>query len=331
VIHVVLLSGGSGVRLWPLSTPARPKQFLKVLRDAEGRHISMAQRVFDQIRAVDADIDVTIATGADQADILARQLGSGFGLSVEPSRRDTAPAIMLAAAHLALEQGASADDPVVVMPIDTYADQAYYDRIPDVAAQVAAGVADLVLLGVAPTYPSEQYGYIIPAATEGDVWPVAEFREKPSEAEATAYIARGGLWNCGVFGFRLGWLRELTRGYLDATTYAEHVDRYGELPRNSFDYEVVERAERISVVPYRGMWKDLGTWEALAEELAETTAGLVRLDESTTSNVHVVNETDLPLVVAGISDVVVVATEDGILVAGKQSGARLKELVAGIG
>ena len=327
MIHVVLLSGGSGLRLWPLSNSARSKQFLKVLRDMDGRHVSMVQRVFGQIEDVDADIDVTIATSASQADALAMQVGGRYALSVEPERRDTAPAIMLACAHLDFVQGASAGDPVIVMPIDTFADQAYYDRIPVIAEAVDSGVSDLVLLGVKPTNPSEKYGYIIPVAAEGDIWPVETFREKPDKATAASYIARGGLWNCGVFGFRLGWLRDLTRGYVDAATFEECTSRYRELPKNSFDYEVVERAQSISVVPYSGMWKDLGTWNSLTEEMADETAGPVWVDSSSSKGVHAVNETGLPMVVAGLSDAVVVATPDGILVTSKDASAHIKSLV----
>lgn len=327
MIHVVLLSGGSGTRLWPLSNPARSKQFLKVLRDEEGNHVSMVQRVFGQIEAVEADLDVTIATSAAQAEALSMQVGGRYRLSVEPERRDTAPAIMLACAHLELVQGASPDDPVVVMPIDTFADQAYYDRIPHIAAGVAGGASDLVLLGVDPTHPSEKYGYVIPASTEGDAWPVETFREKPDAATAARYIERGGLWNCGVFGFRLGWLRDLTDTYLDSDDFEEFVVRYRELPKNSFDYEVVERAGSVSVVPYSGTWKDLGTWGALAEELADEASGPVWLDGRSTEGVHAINETGLPMVVAGISDAVVVATPDGILVSGKGASERVRGLV----
>jgi mannose-1-phosphate guanylyltransferase len=327
MIHVILLSGGSGTRLWPLSNSARSKQFLKVLRDAEGRHVSMVQRVFGQIDAVDADVDITIATSASQVDALAMQVGGRYALSVEPERRDTAPAIMLACAHLDLEQHAGMDDPVIVMPIDTYAEQGYYDRIPRIAETIASGASDLVLLGVEPTYPSEKYGYIIPASTEGEAWPVETFREKPDEATARDYIERGGLWNCGVFGFRLGWLRDLTRSYADAPSFAAYVERYRELPRNSFDYEVVEKAESIRVVPYAGTWKDLGTWNTLTEEMAESSSGHVWLDAATTKGVHAVNETGLPMVIAGIQDAVVVATPDGILVSGKEESAHIKGLV----
>ena len=333
--HVVLLSGGSGTRLWPLSNSARSKQFLKVLRDEQGNHVSMVQRVFSQIERVPASVDVTIATSASQAESLDMQVPGRFALVTEPERRDTAPAIMLACAHLALEQGADDDDPVIVMPIDTYADQGYYDRIPKIAQTVATSGADLVLLGVTPTYPSEKYGYIIPESagqesTEADdgALPVRTFKEKPSEEVASGYIAEGGLWNCGVFGFRLGYLRELTRRYFDGIDYEDMLEHYRDLPKNSFDYEVVEKAERICVVPYSGTWKDLGTWNTLTEEMAEPAAGRVFLDEATTAGVHAINETELPLVVAGVTDAVVVATPDGILVSGKEESAHIKGLVS---
>jgi len=327
LIHVVLLSGGSGSRLWPLSNSTRSKQFLKVLRDENGRHVSMVQRVFDQIASVDADLDITIATSASQSEALSMQVGGKFELAVEPERRDTAPAIMLSCAHLGLVQGAQDDDPVIVMPIDTFADQAFYNCISTIAQAVSSDVADLVLLGAKPTYPSEKYGYILPSSAMGSALPVEEFREKPSLAMAESYIARGGLWNCGVFGFKLGLLQRITREYVDVSTYDEMLDRYRELPKNSFDYEVVENADSISVVPYSGMWKDLGTWNTLAETMAEEISGPVWVDKDTVSNVHIINETGLPLVVAGLANSVVVATPDGVLVTGKEESAHIKSLI----
>lgn len=326
--HLILLSGGSGTRLWPLSNNARSKQFLKVLRDEDGRHVSMVQRVFGQISKVEANLGVTIATSVSQRDALARQIDpSRYALALEPERRDTAPAIMLACEHLALEQGVGPSDTVIVMPIDTYAGQGYYDRIPRIDEAVRSGASDLVLLGVEPTYPSEKYGYIIPAATEGEVLPVETFREKPDEKTARSYIERGGLWNCGVFAFRLGYLLGITKRYLDEPTFQGYLDGYSKLPKNSFDYEVVEKAGSISVVPYAGEWKDLGTWNTLTDEMAEAVSGRAVVDNAC-ENVHVVNETGLPMVVAGLKDAVVVATPDGILTSSKEASASIKPLVA---
>ena len=324
MIHLVLLSGGSGTRLWPLSNSTRSKQFLKVLRDVDGNHVSMVQRVFGQIDAVDADVDITIATCSSQEDSIRRQVNGDYTLVLEPERRDTAPAIMLACANLALEQGASESDTVIVMPIDSYADQAYYDSVIRLDDAVQADFAELVLMGVEPTYPSGKYGYIVPAAGEG--WPrhVERFTEKPDEDTAKALIAQGALWNCGVFAFKLGWLTGLTARYLSCDTFDEFRSRYAELPKNSFDYEVVEKASSIGAVSYAGEWKDLGTWNTLTDEMAEETSGRVVVDAKTCENVHVINETGFPMVVAGLSNAVVVATPDGILASGKEASANIK-------
>lgn len=328
MIHLILLSGGSGTRLWPLSNSSRSKQFLKVLRDAKGNHVSMVQRVFGQIHNVDADLDVTIATCASQENSIRSQVVGDYALVLEPERRDTAPAIMLACANLALEQGAGAGDTVIVMPIDTYADQAYYDGIVKLNAAVQEGFADLVLLGVEPTYPSEKYGYIVPTVPEGEPRRVGRFTEKPDGATARQLIGEGALWNCGVFAFKLGYLTELTAKYLTADNFKSFRSRYAELPKNSFDYEVVEKAASIGVVSYAGQWKDLGTWNTLTDEMADKTAGRVVMDNKTCENVHVINETGFPMVVAGLKDAVVVATPDGILVSGKKASTNIKKQVA---
>ena len=327
MIHLVLLSGGSGTRLWPLSNSSRSKQFLKVLRDAEGNHVSMVQRVFRQIRAVDASMDVTIATCAAQEDSIRRQVEGGYALVLEPERRDTAPAIMLACVDLALEQKADADDTVIVMPIDTYADQAYYDGIVKLDAAVQSGFSELVLLGVEPTFPSVKYGYIVPETPEGELRRVARFTEKPKKAMARELIGKGALWNCGVFAFKLGYLTNLASKYMPVNDFRQFRDRYSELPKNSFDYEVVEKAASIGVVPYSGEWKDLGTWNTLTDEMADASAGRVVVDNPTCENVHAINETGFPMVVAGMRDAVVVATPDGILVSSKEASAGIKAQV----
>ena len=328
MLHLVLLSGGSGTRLWPLSNSARSKQFLKVLRDESGCPVSMVQRVFSQIRNVKGDIDVTIATCASQENSIRTQIDGDYALVLEPERRDTAPAIMLACEHLFLEQGANPCDTVVVMPIDTYAEQSYYDNVIKLDRAVQSGFADLVLMGVEPTYPSEKYGYIVPRSADGVVRPVERFVEKPNEPAAEVLIEQGAMWNCGVFAFRLSYLLALAEGYVRADSFSDFESHYGILPKNSFDYEVVEKAASVGVVGYSGTWKDLGTWNTLTEEMADPVSGRVVMDMSSCDNVHVINETGMPLVVAGISDSVVVATPDGILVSGKEQSAHIKKQVA---
>lgn len=328
--HIVLLSGGSGSRLWPLSSGVRSKQFLKVLRDAEGNHVSMVQRTFAKVISLIPNADVTVATCAEQASMLAEQIQGDYALAVEPERRNTAPAIMLACAHLLWEQGAAPSDPVIVLPIDSYVEDAYYLGLAAAAEAVEARVAELVLLGVEPTYPSEKYGYIVPAVPYGSPRVVERFTEKPDEATAVQLIGRGALWNCGVFAFKLAHVMDILSSYGLFSSYAELRSRYAELPKNSFDYEVVEKASQIAVVPYAGGWKDLGTWNTLTEEMADLASGNTVLDETSCSGTYVVNELDMPVVVAGVSDAVVVATENGILVCSKALTTRLKDYVARI-
>ena len=153
MIHIILLSGGSGTRLWPLSNNARSKQFLKVLRYGDGNRVSMVQRTFSLIAQASLEADVTVAACSSQQAGIEAQIEGSFSLVLEPERRDTAPAIMLACPHLAFVQGADPADTVVVLPIDPYTEQAYYDKIVDLDAAVHARIADLVLMGVEPAYP----------------------------------------------------------------------------------------------------------------------------------------------------------------------------------
>lgn len=325
MIHLILLSGGSGTRLWPLSNNSRSKQFLKVLRDDQGNSISMVQRVLSQIEAVKADLDVTITACSSQEYSIKSQIHGCYKFVFEPERRDTAPAIMLSCAHLELEQHASLDDTVVVMPIDTFAEQEFYNKIIALDNAVQSNMADIVLLGVKPLYPSEKYGYIVPLVSEGSVYKVSHFIEKPNEDYASELIKQSAMWNCGVFAFKLGFLSALRQSYVDTADYYNLLMRYSELPKNSFDYEVVEKADSIAVVPYGGTWKDLGTWNTLTDEMLEPIHG--RVVASDLSGVHVINETGLPMIVSGLQDSVVVATHDGILVSSKEKSPFIKTYV----
>ncbi len=327
-IYIVLLSGGSGTRLWPLSNDSRSKQFLKVLRDECGNHVSMVQRTFAQIERTIPQADITVATCASQERILRLQVGADCKVVVEPERRDTAPAIMLACEHLHSVQGIDNDDVVIVLPIDSYVDDSYFDRIVDVAAAVKNNVADICLLGAEPTYPSEKYGYIVPSSSTGSPRLVERFIEKPDSGTAADLISKGALWNNCVFGFKLGYVLNIINNYGSYQDFADLRARYSELPINSFDYEVVENADSIAVVPYSGPWADLGTWNTLSAEMADRKSGHTVLDSSTCENTHVINELDIPLIVSGINDAVVVATVDGILVCSKEQSPRLKELVS---
>lgn len=326
-MKIILLSGGSGKRLWPLSNDVRSKQFLKLLTAPDGSKESMIQRVVRMIREAVPGNDIVIATGAAQEKLIRDQLGDAISVVTEPCRRDTFPAIMLACAYLK-SQGATADEPVVVMPCDSYTDPEYFEVIRRMAEAAGRGAADMVLMGVEPTYPSAKYGYIVPdrvAVQPDGVMPVKRFTEKPDVAKAERLLQEGALWNGGVFAFRLGYLSAITENVRPGYAFASLRDGYAELPKISFDYAVVENADSVAVIAYAGKWKDLGTWNTLTDELEERTYGNVVTDGSETS--YVINEMGIPVICIGAKDLVVVASPDGILVSDRSRSEDLKRLL----
>ena len=327
-MKIVLLSGGSGKRLWPLSNDIRSKQFLKVVKNGDGETESMLQRVHRQMQAAGLGDGVTVATGAAQVESIKGQLGEAVSIVVEPERRNTFPAIALSAAYLYFEKNCPMEETVVVLPVDPYVGEEYFQMLHKLDAAVQAGAADLVLMGVAPTYPSEKYGYIIPqAGVDGaQLLPVLEFREKPDMQTAGELIQKGGLWNCGVFALKLSYLMAIVKKTIPCACYADVLRQYGELEKTSFDYAVVEKAESVAVLPYHGEWKDLGTWNTLTEVMEEKPIGDVVVSEKC-RNTHVINELSIPIVVMGAKDMIVAASPDGILVSDKEQSSYIKGYV----
>lgn len=355
-MKIILLSGGSGKRLWPLSNDARSKQFLKVLTRPDGKKESMIQRVVRQIMTAGLTDDIVVATGASQKDSIENQLGDALSVVIEPCRRDTFPAILLACSYLA-SKGTSSDEPVIVMPCDSFTEDKYFEVIAVMAKAVSDGVADLVLMGIEPTYPSEKYGYIVPEAklsvvgcqlsegirSAGDAenWKlktseagklsmkVKRFTEKPDVTTAEKLISEGALWNGGVFAFRLGYLMDISSQVAPGMDFIALREKYADLPKISFDYQVVEKANSVTVMPYSGQWKDLGTWNTLTDELLDPVHGNVTAEEC--DGTYIINELELPLVSIGIKDAVIAASPDGILVSQRAKSENLKHLVDGLG
>lgn len=328
-MKIVLLSGGSGKRLWPLSNESRSKQFLKVLANERGEPESMVQRVWRQMAAAGLAHDACIATGKSQVEMIRSQLGFDVDVIVEPERRDTFPAIALAAAYLYSIQGVSLNETVVVMPVDPYVEESFFHRTRDLERALLESGASLALMGVKPTYPSEKYGYIVPGdeqAAGRSYLKVSSFKEKPREEEAAALIDGGALWNCGVFAFKLDFLINILIAHDLPIHYEEMAKRYGKLPKISFDYEIVERTNRVAAIPYEGEWKDLGTWNTLTEEIASPVIGKALL-AGDTANTHVINELDIPITLLNLPNVVVAASPDGILVSDKSASPSIKDVM----
>lgn len=324
-MNIILLSGGSGKRLWPLSNDIRSKQFIKFFKAEDGSYESMVQRMYRQICEVDADATITIATSKTQVSAITNQLGEGVGISIEPCRRDTFPAIALATAYLHDVQGVSEDEEVVVCPVDPYVEGDYFVALKSLGEQVAKGEANLVLMGMEPTYPSEKYGYIIPESEE-PISMVSTFKEKPDTETAERYIQQGALWNGGVFAYKLKYVLDRAHELIDFVDYDDLYAKYDTLTKISFDYAIVEKEEKIQVMRFSGMWKDLGTWNTLTETLNESCIGDAMMNEQC-DNVHIINELDVPVLAMGLHDVVISASSDGILVSDKEQSSYIKPFV----
>lgn len=324
-MQIILLSGGSGKRLWPLSNNTRSKQFIKLLTAPDGSKESMVQRVVRQLREAGICDSITVATSQMQRDATINQLGEEILVVAEPERRDTFPAIALASSYLTYEQKCSTDEIVIVMPCDPYTEAGYFETIHRMADVVKNDVAELVLMGIEPTYPSAKYGYVVPAndVQSKGISQVSRFTEKPDIMTAEKLISEGAFWNGGVFAFRLGYMMDIIARYVEADTFAEIRSRYREFPKISFDYEVAEKAQSVAVVPFVGEWKDLGTWNTLTDELSEYTIGNVVMGEAS-ENTHVINELELPIMCIGARNLVIAASNDGILISDKSKSENIK-------
>ncbi len=330
----VILSGGAGTRLWPLSTPDRPKQF-HALSGAETMLRMTAARVADRTRFAPP---IVVASAA-HADEIARQLGDDLTLILEPAGRNTAPAIALAALE------ADPDSLLLVMPSDhVIGDPAAFDAAIDRAAAAASG-GWLMTFGIAPDRPETGYGYIKRGAALGDgVFAVDRFVEKPDLATATAWLDAGGYdWNGGIFLFRaadlLAGLEVHAPDILAATRAAlaagtRHGGRttpdpalFAAVRSQSIDHALMETHGRVGVVPVAMGWSDLGSWDALfdvgdKDDDGNKVTGPARLIDTSGTLVH---STGPRVVTIGVSDLIVVATGDTILILPRGESQRVRE------
>lgn len=325
IMNIILLSGGSGKRLWPLSNDVRSKQFIKFLKKEDGTYESMLQRVYRQIKKIDDDANVTIATSKAQVSAIYNQLGNDVGISVEPCRRDTFPAIVLATAYLIDVLHVNPSESVVVCPVDPYVEDDYFESLKELSKQADKREANIVLMGIEPTCPSEKYGYIIPKSG-AHVAVVETFKEKPTAEVAEQYISQGALWNGGVFAYKLGYVMNKAREMIDFKDYWDLFNKYETLNKISFDYAVVEPETKIQVIRFAGTWKDIGTWNTLIEAMNENIIGKGELNDKC-CDVHIINELDVPVLAMGLQEVVISASPEGILVADKEQSSYIKPFV----
>ncbi|WP_299322696.1 mannose-1-phosphate guanylyltransferase/mannose-6-phosphate isomerase [Parasphingopyxis sp.] len=333
-ITPVILTGGSGTRLWPLSRKARAKQFLPLASERTMLEETIARATGDRFARP------MLVGGAAQADML-RALGGDARLMLEPMARNTAAAIALAALALA------PDALMLVMPSDhVIADVPAFHAAIETAAELAAE-GWLVTFGIAPDGPETGYGYILEGGAIGDgAFAVERFVEKPDRETAEQFLAAGGYhWNGGIFLFtaraymagldaHAAEIAAAARAAMadvaaDADSIEPDAAAFGTAPSISIDYAVMEKAERVAVVPVSMGWSDLGSWDALHELLEKDAAGNALSGEVLAiDSANTLIRTDGPSVAAvGVNDLIVVATGDAVLILPRGESQRVKDVV----
>ncbi|WP_158602248.1 sugar phosphate nucleotidyltransferase [Cohnella endophytica] len=326
-MKILLLSGGAGKRLWPLSSEILPKPFMKIIRNPSGGSVSMLQRTWGILARKFGPDNIFVVANRHHQAVLEDQLGPKASLILEPAQRDTFPAISLAASYLAHHVGANPDETVIVLPVDAYTEPSFYDLLTDLDRLIAADKARIGLIGVKPTHPSEKFGYVIPLpAPEASYYYVGGFHEKPDRQSALAFMQRNALWNGGVFAFKLNEMRQIVLDHNLPWSYEELYDRYDAFPRISFDYMVVEPEKNILCVAYEGKWTDLGTWSDMVNAFEPDNGNNVIQDDNCLDT-YVINQLSIPIIVTGISNAIIAAGPDGILISDKNATHTIKPLV----
>ena len=320
-MNIVLLSGGEGKRLWPLSD-SKPKQFFELLETPEGIRESMLQRTYRMLKSMSGTVDITVSTSRGQEALTGEQIGDKVDICVEPSARNTFGAILLAAAWLHDIKGVSDHEAVLACPVDSYFDEDYCRALGKLHDFVNSGDANIALLGIKPNSVSEKYGYIVPKSAER-ISAVDCFVEKPTRKLAAALIEKNALWNCGVFGFRLRYILDIAVDLLGTSRYSDIYDDYSHIPEAPFDKAVVEKEKHVSVMRYDGEWSDVGTWDELAKKMNGHSVGVSRLIDS--RDTFVLNDLNVPVLSVGTANLIIAATPKGILVADKSRVGEIKD------
>lgn len=342
--HAVIMAGGSGTRLWPLSRRSHPKQLLRIF---EGK--SLLRRSFERLRALLPADQIYIITGRDYVEPMAIELPElpRENLMGEPCPRDTANAVGLAAHLLALRDpdgtmGIFTADQLIE-PVDVFA--ATVQRGFDAAQRHADA---LITFGITPRSPHTGYGYVHrgPQVDPG-VYEVLEFKEKPDLDTARRYVESGEyLWNSGMFAWRLATiigqigkhqpaidvgLREVAAGFHNPAKSEAILACFSSLPKISIDFAVMEKADRVLTVEMPCEWLDVGSWPSLAEVFKPDEAGNVRAaSEVMTLDAHgniLVSESAHLIAAIGVSDLIVIHSDDATLICRKQDAQRIKDLV----
>lgn len=319
-MKILLLSGGSGKRLWPLSGDNLPKQFLNIFGSEKK---SMIQNTWNLIKKYNLERDTYIITGKNYVELLRKQIDIEDNHIIrEPSMRDTFPAILLASSYLFSKENSDINEPIIVIPVDLSIDESFLDSIFNLCDNL--NNHSLGLLGIKPTFPSEKYGYIVPKVSIGEnLWKVSSFREKPNKDTAKKLISNRAMWNSGVFIFKIKELQKFVGK--SNFNYQSILHNYERIPKNSFDYVFSEKQNDIIVFQHSGIWNDLGTWNDLLRILDKSA-----LNQNTytldSHNVQVYNKIDIPIGVIGLDNIIIAVTDQGILISNSEKVTDIKYL-----
>lgn len=336
---MVIFAGGSGSRLWPLSTPDYPKHLLKI----NGDHLSLVQHAYE--RAKQISDSVYVISEASHADHIRQQLEDlpDDALIVEPGRRGTASCIVAALHHIAARH--SADEPIAFVHADHYIrDIAGFAHSFREAEQVSAHYKRIALVGIEADHPSTGFGYIEKGELLSDepfVFEVKSFKEKPDYETARAYLESGNyLWNGGYFVGSINTFLEEMRQFapdllqnyerLSRASHEEYAQIYLSFESIAVDYALIEKAQNLIVVPASFDWMDLGSFSDLAKAASGDEIGNHFYGPSVVSeevkNTFVHNQEEKPVIVIGLDNVVIVNTPEGLLVARKDLSQKVGDL-----
>ncbi|MBF8262516.1 MAG: mannose-1-phosphate guanylyltransferase/mannose-6-phosphate isomerase [Parachlamydiales bacterium] len=335
-MKIIILAGGGGTRLWPLSRQDFPKQFLHF-----GDHLSLLQKTVGRFLNAPFVQDVTVATNRQYLSLVEMQLekitsGKKADILLEPVRRNTAPAIALAVKYLQEIKGAKDDDAILVMPSDHLIEpESVFLRLIEEAEKFTK--EQIVLFGIRPTKPETGYGYIhIGPKSGGMLYEVNRFVEKPDRRKAEQYLSSGDYyWNAGIFAFspQVFWneLKLYAPEISDRMQgdYAECLAGFANLPDVSYDYAVLEKTKRVAICPMPISWSDVGSWDSLYDALAKDQNQNVWVGNVlgiNTKNSLIIGGKRL-ISTIGLEDVVIVETDDATFISKKGESQKVKELV----